>query len=318
MVVSLIVPVLNEQKLIEPFIRSVELSLHNIITEIVFVDDGSTDETSATIESLQFTNGSVKLLRFSRNFGKEAALMAGIRASTGDVVVPVDVDLQDPLNLIPRMLEELSKGFDVVQARSKVRNPGSKLLDIQSQLWHKFFGLLTGTNSGMYVGDFRAMSRKVADKIGELPETNLYMKGLMSWVGFRTSTIEYERGSRKIGETKFSLSKRFSLGFDGLLAFSVAPLRIFLTMGILSALVAFLAALWIVWDTLSTGGSPPGFPTLIVSVLLLGGLNLIGISLLGEYLSRVLLEAKRRPSYVLDDFSRERPDIPSANSNKSS
>lgn len=317
MVVSLIVPVFNEQDLIAPFIRSVEVSLPNIDTEIVFIDDGSTDGTPEEIESLNFANGSVRLLRLSRNFGKEAALMAGIRESTGDVVVPVDVDLQDPLDLIPRMLQELSRGFDVVQARSKVRNPNSRLRNLQSQLWHKLFGLLAGTNSGTYVGDFRAMSRKVADKISELPETNLYMKGLMSWVGYRTTTIDYERVSRKIGKSKFSLTKRLQLGIDGLLAFSGAPLRAFLVMGIASALIAFAAALWIVSETINTGGSPPGFPTLIVSVLLLGGLNLIGISLLGEYLSRVLLESKRRPSYVLDDSSLKIDDSQFDNSNKS-
>lgn len=301
MIVSLIVPVFNEQDLVRDFVASVEKSLPDYATEIVFIDDGSTDDTSAIIESLSVTNGSIRLLRFSRNFGKEAALMAGIRKSTGDVVVPIDVDLQDPIELIPRMLEELSRGFDVVQARSTIRNPNSKLGNIQSQLWHKFFGLLVGTNSGSYVGDFRALSRKVADTIGELPETNLYMKGLMSWVGYRTTTIDYVRGPRRVGKSKFNLTKKLSLGLDGLLAFSVAPLRIFLVMGIVSAIVAFASSIWIVWETLNSGGSPPGFPTLIVSVLLLGGLNLIGISLLGEYLSRVLLETKRRPSYLLDD-----------------
>lgn len=298
---SMVVPVFNEVESIPKFLESLGdlMSQWREEVEVVFVDDGSTDGSSELLESISLEQVDVVVVRLSRNFGKEAALMAGFRATTGDAVVPVDVDLQDPLSLMPNLAKAHLAGFDVVNARSSTRSPGSFVANAYSRIFHNVFSYLTADKSVEYLGDFRLMSREVVDVITSQQDSKIYMKGLMSWAGFTTTTIDYVREQRVQGKSKISFSRRVSLALDAILGWTSAPSRLFLGLGISASLIALGLAFFVAVQTIYEGSAIPGIPTLIVSVLLLGGLNLVGISMLGEYMWRILIESKRRPPYVV-------------------
>jgi glycosyltransferase involved in cell wall biosynthesis len=237
----------------------------------------------------------------SRNFGKEAALTAGIDAARGDAVIPIDADLQDSPELIVRLVEEWKRGFEVVLAKRADRRADSFAKRLTALLFYKVHNSISEPVIPENVGDFRLMDRKVVDAIKQLPERRRFMKGIFAWVGFRSTTIEYVRDPRIAGASRFSAWKLWNLALEGITSFSTAPLRIWTYLGLAVASLAFVYAGFIVMRTVIHGIDVPGYASLLAITLFLGGIQLIGLGVLGEYLGRVYSEAKQRPIYIVRD-----------------
>ncbi|MDT3718657.1 glycosyltransferase family 2 protein [Pseudomonas oryzihabitans] len=301
MKLSLVVPVFNEEQAIGLFHQAVcdhpELTRYDL--ELLFVDDGSRDGSARILERLRREDPRVVVLQLSRNFGKEAALFAGIEHASGEVVVPLDVDLQDPLDVIPRLLEQWRQGADVVLAKRVDRRSDSPLKRLTAEGFYRLHNRIAQTPIEENVGDFRLMSREVVDAIKDLPERNLFMKGILSWVGFDTRVVEYERAPRSAGSSKFNGWKLWNLALEGFTSFSTVPLRLWTYLGGGVALLSLAYAGVMVFRKLVFGNPVPGYPSLMTAILFFGGVQLIGIGVLGEYIGRIYIETKRRPRYVL-------------------
>ncbi|KII28161.1 bactoprenol glucosyl transferase [Pseudomonas fluorescens] len=304
MKVSLIVPVFNEEQAVELFYRAVrrELTLDGVEFEIVFINDGSTDRTAEQVTALAQADELVTLINFSRNFGKEPALFAGLEYATGDAVIPMDVDLQDPINVIPLLIEQWQKGADVVLAKRRNRSADGYLKRHSAALFYHLLNRISYTRIEENVGDFRLMDRKVVDVIRALPEHQLFMKGVLSWAGFNSVVVEYERARRVAGSSKFNGWKLWNLALEGVTSFSTVPLRLWTYVGGCVSIFAVLYAVYMVLDKVFFGNSVPGYPSLMTAILFLGGVQLIGIGILGEYIGRIYIEAKHRPRYVVKDI----------------
>lgn len=299
---SLIVPVLNEAESIALFLRRVDEALGRetqLRLEILFVNDGSTDDTLALLLERQRHDSRIRVLDLSRNFGKEAALAAGLRESRGQVVVPIDVDLQDPPELIPQMLEIWRQGYEIVLARRVDRGSDSPAKRISASWFYRVHNWVAEPSIPENVGDFRLLDRIVVDALNRLPESRRFNKGLFAWIGFRSASIEYTRPIRAAGTTKFNGWRLWNFALEGITSFSTAPLRIWTYLGFAVALGAFLYGLLIVVKVLIQGVDVPGYASLLVVVTFLGGLQLTGIGVIGEYLGRTYIESKRRPLYVV-------------------
>lgn len=301
MKVSLVVPVFNEQDTIQLFYRAVKNNhaLSDYEIEIVFVNDGSRDLTEKILDDLAQKDKNVISVNFSRNFGKEPALLAGLSFSSGDAVIPIDVDLQDPIEIIPQLLERWQEGFDVVLAKRIDRSEDSFLKRKSSALFYRLHNRISEPKIEENVGDFRLISRPVVDAILELPERKLFMKGLFSWVGFSKSIVEYSRPKRVAGTSKFSGWKLWNFALEGITSFSTWPLRIWTYIGFSVASFAFSYAAWMIIAKILWGNPVPGYPSLMTAILFLGGIQLIGIGVLGEYIGRIYMETKRRPRYIV-------------------
>ncbi|MDO4626306.1 MAG: glycosyltransferase family 2 protein [Pasteurellaceae bacterium] len=302
MKVSLVVPCFNEEQTIPLFWKAVSehqiFSNHNI--EIVFIDDGSRDNTNSVLLHLEEQHSEhIKVLSFSRNFGKEAALFAGIEHATGDVVIPIDVDLQHPLDVIPIMIERYNEGFDVVLAKCQEKDSYSFIKRVTSQWFYKFHNKISTPKIEENVGDFRLISRDVVEAIKRLPERQLFMKGIYAWVGFSSTIINYEIEERSAGASKFNGWKLWNLALEGITSFSTVPLRVWSYLGGGISLLSFLYGFYLILGKLFFGNPVPGYPSIMVAVLFLGGVQLIGIGVLGEYIGRIYLESKQRPRYIL-------------------
>ncbi|MEW5710996.1 MULTISPECIES: glycosyltransferase family 2 protein [Pseudomonas] len=299
--ISLIVPVFNEEQAIEPFYRAVReapgLQAHGI--EIVLIDDGSTDRTAERARALAMVDSDMVLINLSRNFGKEAALFAGLEYATGEAVVPMDVDLQDPVNVIPRLIHEWRNGADVVLAKRRDRSSDGYLKRRSASLFYHLLNRISYTHIEENVGDFRLMDRKVVDVIKALPEQQLFMKGVLSWAGFGVAIVEYDRAPRTVGQSKFNAWKLWNLALDGITSFSTLPLRLWSYIGGVISLIALVYAGYLVLDKVLFGNEVPGYPSLMTAILFLGGVQLIGIGILGEYVGRIYMETKHRPRYVV-------------------
>ncbi|MDQ0122548.1 glycosyltransferase involved in cell wall biosynthesis [Pseudomonas lini] len=304
MKISLIVPVFNEEQAIDLFYQAVrrELQLEQVEFEIVFINDGSSDRTAEQIKALARTDDQVLLINFSRNFGKEPALFAGLEYATGDAVIPMDVDLQDPISVVPRLIEQWQKGADVVLAKRRDRTADGLLKRLSAALFYQVLNRIAYTRIEENVGDFRLMDRKVVDVIRTLPEHQLFMKGVLSWAGFTTVVVEYERAGRVAGRSKFNGWKLWNLALEGVTSFSTVPLRLWTYIGGAISIFAVLYAVYMVLDKIFFGNSVPGYPSLMTAILFLGGVQLIGIGILGEYVGRIYIEAKHRPRYVVKDI----------------
>ncbi|WDH34250.1 glycosyltransferase family 2 protein [Pseudomonas chlororaphis] len=303
MKISLIVPVFNEEQAIGLFYQAVrrELRFEQGEVEIVFINDGSSDCTAEEVKALAQMDEQVLLINFSRNFGKEPALFAGLEHASGDAVIPMDVDLQDPISVIPRLIEEWQKGADVVLAKRRRRTADSFLRRSSAALFYHLLNRIAYTRIEENVGDFRLMDRKVVDVIRTLPEHQLFMKGVLSWAGFTTVVVEYERAERVAGKSKFNGWKLWNLALEGITSFSTVPLRLWTYIGGGISIFAVLYAVYMVLDKIFFGNSVPGYPSLMTAILFLGGVQLIGIGILGEYVGRIYIEAKHRPRYVIKD-----------------
>lgn len=301
MKISLVVPVFNEEDTIPIFYKTVRefdgLKEHEV--EILFINDGSKDSTEAIINALALSDDGVKALSFTRNFGKEPALFAGLDHATGDAIIPIDVDLQDPIEVIPHLIEKWQVGADMVLAKRTDRSTDGHLKRKSAEMFYKLHNKISNPKIEENVGDFRLMSREVVEKIKLLPERNLFMKGILSWVGGRTDVVEYARAERIAGTTKFNGWKLWNLALEGITSFSTFPLRMWTYIGLIVSGLAFLYGAWMIIDTIAFGNAVRGYPSLLVSILFIGGIQLIGIGVLGEYIGRIYIEVKHRPKYLL-------------------
>jgi glycosyltransferase involved in cell wall biosynthesis len=299
---SLVVPFYNEEESTFQFFKHVIPALEAISGvnfEIVCVNDGSKDKTLQQLLTIAESDSRVRVIELTRNFGKEAALSAGLDESLGDIIVPFDADLQDPADVIVRLVEKWREGFEVVLAKRIDRNSDSMLKRWTAAKFYRLHNSLAEIKIPENVGDFRLITREVADALKKLPETQRFMKGLFAWIGYDTAVIEYSRATRVAGKTKFSGWKLWNFALEGFTSFSTLPLRIWTYLGIAVAVLALLRAAYLIIRTIFFGIDVPGYASLATAVLMLGGIQLIGIGVLGEYIGRIYSESKRRPVYLI-------------------
>ncbi|MCD5989348.1 glycosyltransferase family 2 protein [Pseudomonas sp. CDFA 553] len=299
---SLVVPVYNEAEAVSIFIEAVGNVFNgdeSVSLEIIFVNDGSQDETLEHLQAAMLVDSRIRIVDLSRNFGKEAALSAGLQYATGQVIVPLDVDLQDPPELIPSMIEKWREGYEVVLGQRVNRDSDSWAKRSSANLFYRVHNKIASPKIPENVGDFRLMDRGVVEALKEFPESRRFMKGLFAWVGFRTTSIEYARPERCAGESKFNGWKLWNFALEGFTSFSTDPLRVWTYLGLTCSFISFLYASFIAVNVVLHGVDVPGYASLMVAVTFLGGLQLIGIGVLGEYLGRTYIESKRRPIFVV-------------------
>lgn len=301
--ISVVVPCYNEEPVLEKFyeeVSKVAQEMSEVDFEFVFVDDGSKDRTLEEIKKLREGDKRVKFVSFSRNFGKEAGLLAGLEYAKGDFVATMDADLQDPPTLLPEMYEYVKSGeYDSVATRRVDRKGEPPIRSFFARMFYKLINKMSKIEMVDGARDFRLMSRQMVDAITSVPEYNRYSKGLFSFVGFKTKWIEYENVQRAAGETHWSFWKLFAYAIDGILAFSTMPLAIASVLGLVFCVVAFVMIVVIVVKTLALGDPVGGWPSLICAVLMMGGLQLLALGVIGQYLAKTYLETKRRPVYIV-------------------
>ena len=302
---SLVIPVKDEEAAIGPCLERVIPVLEAMDDpaarsfEILFVDDGSTDTTLEVIRKAHAADARIRGISLSRNFGKEAALTAGLDAARGKGVVPLDVDLQDPPEALPKMVAKWREGNDVVYGVRDNRETDSLPKRLTADLYYRAHNWLSSDKIPEHAGDFRLLDRRVVEVIRRMPERNRFMKGLFAWAGFRQAAVSYHREERKVGRTKYNYWKLWTLAIDGITSASTVPLRIWSYLGAFVALGALGYAIFIVIRTLTSGIEVPGYASMMVAVLFLGGLQLLSLGVLGEYVGRILTETKGRPLYVI-------------------
>lgn len=302
---SVVVPAYNEEAVLEVFHQQLRdvLSHFPFKTEVIYVDDGSTDLTAAIISKLRVADPSVGVLRFSRNFGKEEAISAGLSHARGEAVVIIDADLQDPPALIIEMVKAWQAGADVVNMRRESRAGETWLKRATAHMFYRVINWISDVPIPEDVGDFRLLSRRAVDALNQLPERSRFMKGLFAWIGFQQITLTYHREARVAGTSKWPYWRLWKLAIEGITGFSTAPLKIASYLGFAFSLGAFIYAAYFLVKTLMLGEAVPGFPTIIISLLFLGGVQLIAIGVLGEYVARLFIEVKGRPLYLIDSYS---------------
>ncbi len=304
-ILTILVPVKDEEDAITPFIARVGKVLDGLSDaaaqsrEILLVDDGSTDATFASILLANETEPRVRAVSLSRNFGKEAALSAGLDYARGEAVIPIDVDLQDPPEVIGEMIAAWRSGSEVVYGVRRNRESDSLPKRFTADLYYRAHNWLSPDKIPEHAGDFRLLDRKVVNVIRKMPERNRFMKGLFAWSGFRQTAVEYDRVEREVGSTKFRYWKLWTLALDGITSASTVPLRIWSYVGVVVALLSFAYASFIIGRTLISGANVPGYASLMTAILFFGGLQLISLGVLGEYVGRILIEAKQRPLYIV-------------------
>ena len=299
--ISVVVPCYNEEDSINNFYNE----LINVITkikdkyeyEIVFVNDGSKDKTEHLVKKLREKNQNISLISFSRNFGKEAAIYAGLSNATGDLVILIDADLQHPPAKILEMIDGIEGGYDVVATKRKNRKGEPIFKSIFSKIFYKLMRLFIPIEKD--VQDFRIMKREVVDAILSLKEYNRFSKGIFTWVGFKIKYIEIENIERKAGKTKWSFRKLFSYAIEGITSFTTAPLKVSTILGIIISFVSLISVIVIILQTLIFGKDVPGYASIITSILFIGGIQLLSIGILSEYISKMYLEIKNRPKYIV-------------------
>ena len=309
---SIIVPCYNESEVVENFFSAMVgnngiLNNLGLNCELVFINDGSKDNTLELLKAQKeiYSNKSnldIKIVNLSRNFGKEAAMSAGFSVASGEAIVPMDADLQDPPELIAKFVELWRQGYDVVLAKRNDRQEDSFAKRFSSSLFYKLNNKISDVKLPDNVGDFRLFTRKVLNAINSLPENQRFMKGIFAWVGFNSITIEYKRPQRIAGSSKFNGWKLWNFALQGITGFGTLPLRIWTYIGFIVSFFAFIYASFLILRTLIMGIDLPGYASLVVIILFLGGLQLIGIGILGEYVGRIYMESKRRPPFIIDEI----------------
>jgi len=298
---SLVLPIYNEEENIASLVTRLKAVMDKLRDyEIIFVNDGSTDRSQALLESYARKNKNLRVLNFSRNFGHQAAVTAGLDHSHGEMVAILDADLQDPPEVLPEFFAKLSEGYDVVYAIRRQRKE-SLVKKAMYFLFYRILRLVANIKIPLDSGDFCVMKRRIVLQLGELPERNRFIRGLRSWVGFHQTGIEYERQSREKGESKYTLTKMFKLAFDGIFSFSYFPLQLLTWSGFLFLVLAMLGIFLTLYAKLFTDiFIPRGFPTTIIVILFIGGMNMFSLGLIGEYIGRIYDEVKQRKIYVIE------------------
>jgi dolichol-phosphate mannosyltransferase len=304
---SVVAPVLDEEQTIGEFHRRVSEALAGVPFELLIVDDGSSDETPRLLAVLAEQDPRVRVITLSRNFGHQAALTAGLDHAKGDATVMIDADLQDPPELIPQMLERWREGFDVVYAVRQQRAGETRMKLATARWFYRFFGRVSQVPLEQNAGDFRLLDRAALDALGEMRERSRFLRGMTVWVGFDQTSVPYERDPRYAGETKYPLRHMLRFSLDAISSFSNVPLQLATLLGFVFSVVAFLAIPVAIAFRIA-GEFVPGIATVLLVVLLLGGIQLITVGIIGEYLGRVYDEVKRRPLYVVRDRRNIGPD----------
>ena len=299
---SLVVPVFNEEESIDILLGAVTglLERDGFRFEIVFVNDGSRDNTLVHLLDRSAADSRLRIVNLSRNFGKEAALTAGIDHAKGDVIVPMDIDLQDPPELIEPFMSRWREGYDIVYGVRTLRTSDTTAKRLSASWFYRVFNSMSPVRIPENVGDFRLVDRRAVEVLRQLPERNRFMKGLFAWVGFNAVGVPYERPQRAAGSTKFNLWRLWNFALDGVVSFSTAPLRAWFYVGVVIASIAVLYAMFIVTRVLIFGIDTPGYASLLIAVLLMGAIQLLSLGIIGEYLGRLFLEVKSRPIYVVE------------------
>jgi polyisoprenyl-phosphate glycosyltransferase len=300
--ISIVAPAFNEEENILRFAEAIDEVLRraHLEYEIVFVNDGSSDGTLPLMRRLRSENDRITIVNLSRNFGKEIAMTAGIAHARGTVIVIIDTDLQDPPELIPQLVESWREGYDVVYAQRRAREGETWLKKATASWFYKLMQFTGPVTIPRDTGDFRLISQRVAKALLELPEHHRFMKGLYSWVGFPQKSLLYDRHARHTGSSKWNYWKLWNLAIEGITSFTIAPLKLASYAGFFSALIASIYALYIIGRTLIFGDSVAGFPTLLTVIVFLGGVQLLVLGIIGEYLGRIFNETKRRPLFLVE------------------
>lgn len=304
-ILSIIVPVKDEEEAIGPFVERMRKVIEAMPDpaaknfEILFVDDGSSDATLKELQQAHEADSRIRAVSFSRNFGKEAAISAGLDEARGQAVVPIDVDLQDPPEVLGDMLAKWREGYEIVYGVRNDRDTDSLPKRLTADLYYRAHNWLSEDKIPEHAGDFRLLDRKVVDVIRAMPERSRFMKGLFAWAGFRQAAVSYRRQPRRHGQTKFNYWKLWTFALDGITSASTVPLRVWSYLGGIVALLAIIYAIFVTIRTLLFGVQVPGYASLMVAILFLGGLQLLSLGILGEYVGRILVETKHRPLYVI-------------------
>jgi glycosyltransferase involved in cell wall biosynthesis len=301
---SIVVPVFNERPVLPELQRRLAAVLDELDSpaEILYVDDGSEDDSATWLAALALRDDRVGLLSLSRNFGKEVAVSAGLDHAGGDAVVVLDADLQDPPELIPELLRCWREGFDIVNT-VRASRAGESWFKLASACWfYRIMGRLSAVPLPPETGDYRLLSRRAVVALRSLPESQRYLKGLYAWVGFPQTSITYHREARAAGRSKWSYWRLWNHALDGITSFSTAPLKLATWLGLATSSLAFLYGLFLLLRTLFQGNPVPGYPSLIIVMLFLGGVQLICLGIIGEYLGRTYEESKRRPLYLVKAY----------------
>lgn len=315
---SVVVPLYNEAQTL----RELHRRLGDVLAlvgehEVVLVDDGSSDGTWHIALQLAAEDPHLRLIRLSRNFGHQAALSAGLDAARGDAIVTIDADLQDPPELIPELVERWREGYDVVYGVRSSRAGEAHVRLAAISIFYRLIGAITSTEIPRDVGDYRLLSRRAAEAIRQMPERARFLRGMSGWIGFKQIGVEYARDARYAGESKYPFKSLLRLALDGIVSFSVAPIRLVTGLGF--ALVVFCVGVfaWVLYVQFATPHHPPGWTSVIAVVLLLGGVQLLSIGVLGQYIGRIFEEAKQRPLYLVDEVVESTEDSSSVSSNAS-
>jgi glycosyltransferase involved in cell wall biosynthesis len=298
---SIVVPCYNEEESVTMFLDDIQKTLVDFDYEVIFINDGSSDSTLEIIRNLADSNPNVKYISFSRNFGKESAIYAGLINATGDLVCVMDADLQHPPNLLPEMIDAISEGYDVAAAK-RVSKKGEPIVNkLGSRFFYKLFNAVSSLNLVEGATDFRVMTRQVSDAVLELSEYNRFSKGIFQWVGFQTKWIEYENVKRVAGDSTWSIWQLFKYSIEAIVAFTTVPLSISIFLGAIISVLAFIYLAFIVVKYLLYSDPVQGFATTMCTILLLGGIQLLSIGILGKYLEKTYKETKNRPIFIVKE-----------------
>ncbi len=302
--ISIVIPAYNEEEVLNKLIERLAILINNTPKyefEVIFVNDGSQDKTLEILEEIAQKEKRLKILSFSRNFGHQAAVTAGIKYVTGDAVVIIDADLQDPPELIPQMIELWEQGNEVIYGKRKKRKGESAFKLLSAKMFYKTLNALSDVEIPKDTGDFRLVDRKVIDVINQMPEHNKFLRGLFSWVGFKQYAFEYERQERKAGKTKYPFKKMKKLASDGIISFSTKPLKMLGGIGILSIIISIGILIYsLISYALKLNNLAPGWTSIMVTVTFLGGIQLLSVWIMSEYIARIYDETKQRPEYIID------------------
>lgn len=302
--ISIVIPCFNESEVIIETINRLDKCLidKKYQYEYIFVNDGSKDLTLKKLCTAKKQNKRIKIVNFARNFGHQLAVSAGIKFSSGDAIVLIDADLQDPPELIPSMIKKSEEGFDVVYGQRIVRQGESLFKKVTANLFYRIINLISEVPIPLDAGDFRLITRRVAEDLNNMPENSRFIRGMISWVGYDQCPILYERNKRFAGETKYPFKKMLHFAIDGILSFSIKPLRFSILFGSLISITAFLMALYAVFLRIETNNWVPGWTSIMIAILFIGGVQLLCIGIIGEYIGKIFYESKKRPLYIVKDF----------------